>query len=196
MFRKRIGETVFGFGILIRLSERLCALEIWMEHCRLTMCEVRYRCHREVKADIPDKNSIRELCSSWLSRTPGVPNEINSLSEGSLMQMIMRIAVLLLILWPTLVLGGGKNRARSDKTALGTFTIEQALSAPFPTDLVAAPANGLFAWVYDSEGKRNIWVAELTHVAPMPTLAASSRNISTTTVRASGSLRGLPTQNP
>ena len=76
------------------------------------------------------------------------------------MQMIMRVAVLLLILWPTLVLGAGKNRARSDKAALNIFTIEQALSAPFPTDLVAAPVKDRFAWVYNAEGKRNIWIAE------------------------------------
>ena len=76
------------------------------------------------------------------------------------MQMIMRVAVSLLIFWPTMVLGGGKNRARSDKAALGSFTIEQVLSAPFSTDLVAAPANDRFAWVYDAEGKRNVWVAE------------------------------------
>jgi dipeptidyl aminopeptidase/acylaminoacyl peptidase len=42
----------------------------------------------------------------------------------------------------------------------GKFTIEQVLSAPFPTDLVAAPAQGRFAWVFNAEGKRNVWVAE------------------------------------
>jgi dipeptidyl aminopeptidase/acylaminoacyl peptidase len=40
------------------------------------------------------------------------------------------------------------------------FTIEQVLSAPFPTSLTAAPAGGAVAWVLDQRGSRNIWVAE------------------------------------
>jgi dipeptidyl aminopeptidase/acylaminoacyl peptidase len=40
------------------------------------------------------------------------------------------------------------------------FTIEQVMSAPFPSELVAAPAGGKVAWVFDVRGVRNIWVAE------------------------------------
>ena len=40
------------------------------------------------------------------------------------------------------------------------FTLEQVLSAPFPTDLTAAPKGGAVAWVLDQRGARNIWVAE------------------------------------
>jgi len=40
------------------------------------------------------------------------------------------------------------------------FTIEQVMSAPFPSELVAAPAGGLVAWVFDARGVRNIWLAE------------------------------------
>ena len=40
------------------------------------------------------------------------------------------------------------------------FTIEQVMSAPFPSDLVASPAGGKVAWVFDARGVRNIWVAE------------------------------------
>jgi dipeptidyl aminopeptidase/acylaminoacyl peptidase len=40
------------------------------------------------------------------------------------------------------------------------FTLEQAMSAPFPTDLTVAPAGGAVAWVLDQHGARNIWVAE------------------------------------
>lgn len=40
------------------------------------------------------------------------------------------------------------------------FTIEQVLSAPFPTELVAAPGGGAVAWVQNAEGVRNIWIAE------------------------------------
>src|SRR5437899_2367841 len=40
-----------------------------------------------------------------------------------------------------------------------SFTIEQALSAPFPDELVAAPAGGALAWVFNAQGVRNIWIA-------------------------------------
>jgi dipeptidyl aminopeptidase/acylaminoacyl peptidase len=40
------------------------------------------------------------------------------------------------------------------------FTLEQVMSAPFPTDLTAAPKGGAVAWVLDQNGARNIWVAE------------------------------------
>jgi dipeptidyl aminopeptidase/acylaminoacyl peptidase len=40
------------------------------------------------------------------------------------------------------------------------FTLEQVLSAPFPTDLTAAPSGGAVAWVFNDRGVRNIWVAE------------------------------------
>jgi len=44
--------------------------------------------------------------------------------------------------------------------ARGSFTLEQVMSAPFPTELVASPAGGRVAWVFDARGLRNIWVAE------------------------------------
>jgi dipeptidyl aminopeptidase/acylaminoacyl peptidase len=39
-------------------------------------------------------------------------------------------------------------------------TLEELLSAPFPADLTAAPAKGRVAWVFNSRGRRNVWVAE------------------------------------
>ena len=44
--------------------------------------------------------------------------------------------------------------------ARGSFTIEQVLSSPFPTELIASPAGNRVAWVFDARGLRNIWVAE------------------------------------
>jgi dipeptidyl aminopeptidase/acylaminoacyl peptidase len=41
-----------------------------------------------------------------------------------------------------------------------SFTLEQVLSAPFPSDLTAAKAVPRIAWVLDEQGKRNIYVAE------------------------------------
>jgi len=40
------------------------------------------------------------------------------------------------------------------------FTLEQVLSAPFPSDLTAAKKSNRIAWILDQEGRRNIWVAE------------------------------------
>jgi dipeptidyl aminopeptidase/acylaminoacyl peptidase len=41
-----------------------------------------------------------------------------------------------------------------------SFTIQQALSAPFASNLSAAPAKGRFVWIANREGRRNLWVAE------------------------------------
>lgn len=38
--------------------------------------------------------------------------------------------------------------------------LEQFLSAPFPSELTAAPAKGRVAWVFNAQGVRNVWVAE------------------------------------
>ena len=39
------------------------------------------------------------------------------------------------------------------------FTLEQVLSAPFASDIVAAPAGRAFAWASDARGRRNVWLA-------------------------------------
>jgi dipeptidyl aminopeptidase/acylaminoacyl peptidase len=41
-----------------------------------------------------------------------------------------------------------------------SFTLEQVMSAPFPSDLTAAKSVPRIAWVLDEQGKRNIYVAE------------------------------------
>jgi dipeptidyl aminopeptidase/acylaminoacyl peptidase len=40
------------------------------------------------------------------------------------------------------------------------FTLEQVMSSPFPSDLIASKNGDKVAWVFDAEGKRNIWIAE------------------------------------
>jgi dipeptidyl aminopeptidase/acylaminoacyl peptidase len=40
------------------------------------------------------------------------------------------------------------------------FTLEQVMSAPFPSDLTAAPKGGAVAWVLDEHGARNVWFAD------------------------------------
>ncbi len=46
------------------------------------------------------------------------------------------------------------------------FTVEQVLSAPFPWQLVAAKQAPRVAWVLDSKGERNIWVADAPDFVP------------------------------
>ncbi|HEY5331842.1 MAG TPA: prolyl oligopeptidase family serine peptidase [Acidobacteriaceae bacterium] len=50
------------------------------------------------------------------------------------------------------------------------FTLQQILSAPYSTNLTAAPVGSLFAWVEDAEGRHNLWIGgaaqparQLTH---------------------------------
>jgi dipeptidyl aminopeptidase/acylaminoacyl peptidase len=50
--------------------------------------------------------------------------------------------------------------ARPGHADSGPFTIDQAMSAPFPSGLAAAPSGGRVAWVFDDRGVRNLWVAE------------------------------------
>src|SRR5262245_1483131 len=52
------------------------------------------------------------------------------------------------------------NHSRSLARQDSGFTLEQILSSPFPSNLVAAPAGDRIAWVFDAQGKRNVWVAE------------------------------------
>jgi len=40
------------------------------------------------------------------------------------------------------------------------FTLERLLSSPFPSELIASRNGDKVAWVFDAEGKRNIWIAE------------------------------------
>ena len=51
----------------------------------------------------------------------------------------------------------------SVRHALGNgngFTLEQVLSSPFPSELIASSNGDKVAWVFNAEGKRNVWVAE------------------------------------
>ena len=40
-----------------------------------------------------------------------------------------------------------------------SFTLEQVLSAPFPTEMIAAPGGGKVAWLLNERGARNVWMA-------------------------------------
>src|SRR3989442_15821312 len=47
-----------------------------------------------------------------------------------------------------------------DAANAANFTLEQVISSPFPSNLVAASHSGRVAWVFDAKGFRNLWVAE------------------------------------
>lgn len=50
--------------------------------------------------------------------------------------------------------------ATSAPQKVESFSIAQVLSSPFPTELIASPTGARIAWVFDAQGKRNIWAAE------------------------------------
>jgi len=41
-----------------------------------------------------------------------------------------------------------------------SFSLEQVMSSPFPSDLITSRRGDKIAWAFDAEGKRNIWIAE------------------------------------
>lgn len=46
------------------------------------------------------------------------------------------------------------------------FTLSDIMGAPFPSELISAPAGRSVAWVYDAQGTRNVWVADSPGTAP------------------------------
>jgi dipeptidyl aminopeptidase/acylaminoacyl peptidase len=41
-----------------------------------------------------------------------------------------------------------------------SFTLQQVMSSPFPSNLVAAQQAGRMAWIFNAKGERNVWVAD------------------------------------
>src|ERR1043166_4650510 len=66
---------------------------------------------------------------------------------------------LALVFISALITSSSFIRSTQAATANG-FTLEQVMSSPFPSDLIASPDGNKIAWVCDAEGKRNIWIAE------------------------------------
>ena len=48
----------------------------------------------------------------------------------------------------------------SSQTPAGGFSLQQVLSSPFPTNLVASEHGGRIAWIFSSKGERNVWIAD------------------------------------
>src|SRR5208282_2952653 len=91
-------------------------------------------------------------CGGIMRLTAG-PRAVRGGSGG--IAMTRKIAVLLPFLAALALFA-----LASAADAPGPFTLEQVMSAPFPGELVAAPAAGQFAWLQNARGVRNIWVAE------------------------------------
>ncbi len=59
-----------------------------------------------------------------------------------------------------MVLSSQLAAQQRSETAAESFTLADIMSAPFPSELRAAPNGRALAWIGDEEGKRNLWVAE------------------------------------
>jgi dipeptidyl aminopeptidase/acylaminoacyl peptidase len=66
---------------------------------------------------------------------------------------LLRLALL------TLALASAAFAQNSSAVKPG-FTVEQVMSSPFPTALTAAAKANRIAWVFNSKGERNLWVAD------------------------------------
>jgi dipeptidyl aminopeptidase/acylaminoacyl peptidase len=72
--------------------------------------------------------------------------------QGVTMKSCQRLRAAALLLTLSLI---GSAAARGNG-----FSIEQVLASPFPSDLIASPKGDKVAWIFDAQGRRNIWVAE------------------------------------
>jgi dipeptidyl aminopeptidase/acylaminoacyl peptidase len=52
------------------------------------------------------------------------------------------------------------QKPASQTTGASGFTLEQVMSSPFPTALTAAARASRIAWVFNSKGERNVWIAD------------------------------------
>jgi len=48
----------------------------------------------------------------------------------------------------------------SEPASAQSFTLEQVMSSPFPSDPAVSKRGDKIAWGFDAEGKRNLWIAE------------------------------------
>jgi dipeptidyl aminopeptidase/acylaminoacyl peptidase len=70
------------------------------------------------------------------------------------LQFVFSLVVLLALMASSSIINS------TQAAAVNGFTLEQVMSSPFPSDLIASPDGNKIAWVFDAEGKRNIWIAE------------------------------------
>ena len=56
------------------------------------------------------------------------------------------------------------------------FTLNDAMQAPFPSYMVAAPTGAALAWVFNAKGCSNIWVADPSHGAKARQITAYTKD--------------------
>src|SRR5947209_15866592 len=66
-------------------------------------------------------------------------------------------------LWSAAAACAGLFMTQAAGTHPAAFTLNDVMQAPFPYYMVAAPTGAAVAWVFDTKGCRNIWVADLSH---------------------------------
>ena len=69
-------------------------------------------------------------------------------------------------LWHVAVVCTGLLAMQSVGAHQAAFTLDEIMGAPFPSELIAAPAGRAVAWVYDAQGTRNVWVADSPGATP------------------------------
>jgi dipeptidyl aminopeptidase/acylaminoacyl peptidase len=66
---------------------------------------------------------------------------------------LLRLPLLILVF-------AASSLAQNPNVTKSGFTVEQVMGSPFPTALTAAAKANRIAWVFDSRGERNVWVAD------------------------------------
>ncbi len=98
-------------------------------------------------------NRVARIAYQYRPRRPARSHSAFFVSGSLFMRAIVRLAcVAVTYLSLSLV-------ALAAQAPAGNFTLQQVMSAPFDSDLIAAPAKNGFAWLSNAEGRRNIWVA-------------------------------------
>src|SRR5215831_2969779 len=95
---------------------------------------------------------------SWIPRG-GLHSIIRSLDPTipRRSSILKPLSLLIALCCFSLSLASPANHRQAQPAA--QFTLDQVMSAPFPSDLVAGPGARL-AWVTNSKGARNVWLAE------------------------------------
>lgn len=68
-------------------------------------------------------------------------------------------------LWSTVAACAGLITMRAAGAHPAAFTLDDVMQAPFAWDMLAAPKGGAVAWVSDTRGCSNIWIADPSHGA-------------------------------
>src|SRR5271155_3849331 len=68
-------------------------------------------------------------------------------------------------IWSAAAACAGLFMTQAAETHPAAFTLNDAMQAPFPSYMLAAPTGAAVAWVFNAKGCSNIWVADRSHGA-------------------------------